>query len=341
MQQTVWRQPITTPHAWRRADLLDHDRWKRRITAAEQREVIAALRHAQAANVPMLHWQTDDFPLDTLRGTLDEIASEVRDGAGLVLLQGLDIAGLTDEEVCMIYWGLGVYLGEPLGQNPKGDLLGHVFDQGREYGKIDVRGYETSAYLPYHTDRAELLGLMCLRQGLAGGLSSYVSAAQIYNIILAEHPEYLGLLYNGFYYIRREEALSGNGVSAQPLPVFGHQDGVVRCRYIRNQINAGADKRGIPLTPLEREALDYLDSLTQRDDLRLDFMMAPGEIAFCNNLTTLHSRTSFVNGPEHQQQRHMLRLWLRFANPWPISALFGEDGNYVLHGRTVVSTATT
>ncbi|WP_454719575.1 MULTISPECIES: TauD/TfdA family dioxygenase [Cupriavidus] len=340
MQATVWTQPIANPQAWRRADLIDSDCWQWWLSDAEQGEIAAALRHAQAGGVPMLHWQQDDFPLGALSGRLAAIAAEVRDGAGIVLLRGLDLSGYSDEAVCMIYWGLGLYMGEPLGQNPKGDLLGHVFDQGREYGRIDVRGYETSAYLPFHTDRADLLGLMCLRQGLSGGRSSYVSALSIYNIILAEHPEYLGLLYNGFYYIRREEALSGNGVSASPLPVFGQQNGVLRCRYIRNQINAGAEKRGVPLTSLEREALDFFDAQTQREDLRVDFSMAPGDIAFCNNLTMLHSRTGFVNGPERHQQRHMLRLWLRFRKPWPISSLFGEDGNYVLHERAVVSTQT-
>src|SRR5439155_146537 len=79
-----------------------------------------------------------------------------------------------------------------------------------------------------------------------------------------------GLLYNGFYYIRREAALTERGVSDKPIPVFGARDGVVSCRYIRNQINAGAVKRGVPLTTLEQAALDYLDECTRRPDLRLD-----------------------------------------------------------------------
>src|SRR5262249_60148598 len=132
----------------------------------------------------------------------------------------------------------------PLSHHPQGYLLGRCDDPGRTCGNIDVRGYDTTASLPYHTDGCDLVGLLCLRRGLAGGLSSIVSSVTVHNEILARHPEYLGLLYNGFYYIRREQALTSTGVSERPIPVFGCRDGVGTCRYSRNQINAGAANRG-------------------------------------------------------------------------------------------------
>ena len=70
------------------------------------------------------------------------------------------------------------------------------------------------------------------------------------------------------------------------------------CRYIRNQINAGAVKREVPLTTFERAALDFLDEQTRRPDLRLDMDLQAGDIQFINNYTILHSRTGFVDGPE-------------------------------------------
>ena len=56
-----------------------------------------------------------------------------------------------------------------------------------------------------------------LRRSLEGGLSSIVSSTTVHNEILAQHPEYLGLLYNGYYYIRREAALTERGVSVVSL----------------------------------------------------------------------------------------------------------------------------
>jgi alpha-ketoglutarate-dependent taurine dioxygenase len=173
-----------------------------------------------------------------------------------------------------------------------------------------------------------MVGLLCLRRGIEGGLSSIVSSVTVHNEILAQHPEYLGLLYNGFYYIRREAALTERGVSERPIPIFGYADGMVSCRYIRNQINAGAVKREVPLTTFERAALDHLDEQTRRADLRLDMDLEPGDIQLINNYTVLHSRTGFVDGPEPHQKRHMLRLWLKFPTVWPLSAEFPTHMGY-------------
>jgi len=314
--------PITGPKAWRGAELASDPTWIVAWSAAELAEIDHALGVARASGRPLADVDRAHFPLATLASRLSQVLDEIYSGRGFVLLRGLPVDRYADDEVGLILWGLGRYLGAPLHQNPQGDLLGHVYDHGRTYGDIDVRGYETNAYLPYHTDAGDMVGLLCLRRGLAGGLSSIVSSVAVHNEILAAHPEYLGLLYNGFYYIRREAALTERGVSERPIPVFGHAGGMVSCRYIRNQINAGAVKRGVPLTAVETAALDHLDEQTRRADLRLDMDLQPGDIQLINNYTILHSRTGFVDGELPHQKRHMLRLWLKFPRPWPLSAEF-------------------
>ena len=84
---------------------------------------------------------------------------------------------------------------------------------------------------------------------------------------------------------------------------------------------------------METEALDFFDATTQREDLRLDFMLEPGDIEFANNYTTLHSRSQFTNGALPHQQRLMLRLWLKFAKQWPVQAPFMEHKGYMLLER--------
>jgi len=325
---SIWMKPITGPKAWR-GDALAHDpSWLVTLTAAEIADIDRALAAAKASGRPMADVGREEFPLGALRPRLEETLAELTDGRGFVVLRGLPVERYSDDDVGLIFWGLGRYLGSPLYQNPQGDLLGHVYDHGRTYGNIDVRGYETAAYLPYHTDAGDMVGLLCLRRAVAGGLSSIVSSVTVHNEILARHPEYLGLLYNGFYYIRREAALTERGVSDRPIPVFGNQGGVVSCRYIRNQINAGAVKREVPLTSLEKAALDFLDEQTRRPDLRLDMDLALGDIQLVNNYTVLHSRTEFMDGPEPHQKRHMLRLWLKFPKPWPLSPEFPAHMGY-------------
>jgi len=324
----VWTKQVTTPKAWR-GDVLSKDTsWIVRLTDAEIAEIDRAVATAKATGKPLEEIGRDDFPLPVTRKTLEDAVTEMYDGRGFVVVRGLPVTRYTDDEVGLIFWGFGRYMGAPLYQNPKGELLGHVYDYGRAYGNIDVRGYETNAYLPYHTDAGDVVGLLCLRRGIEGGLSSIVSSTTVHNEIAANHPEYLGLLYNGYYYIRREAALTERGISDKPIPVFGHKDGVVSCRYIRNQINAGAVKRDVPLTTLEKAAIDYLDEQTKRADLRLDMDLELGDIQFINNYSILHSRTGFQDGPEPHQKRHMLRLWLKFRKPWPLGTEFPSHMGY-------------
>ena len=325
---SIWMKPITGPKAWRGEALANDPSWILTLGDAEIADIDRALAAAKATGRALPDIEREHFPLTVMRPRLEQILAELQDGRGFIVVRGLPVQRYRDDDVGLIFWGLGRYLGAPLYQNPKGELLGHVYDYGRTYGNIDVRGYETNAYLPYHTDAGDVVGLLCLRRSLSGGLSSIVSSVTVHNEILAQHPEYLGLLYNGFYYIRREAALTERGVSDRPSPVFGARDGVVSCRYIRNQINAGAVKREVALTTFEKAALDFFDEQTRRADVRLDMDLQPGDIQFINNYTILHSRTEFVDGPEPHQKRHMLRLWLKFPTPWPLSAEFPAHMGY-------------
>src|SRR5258708_12254865 len=108
----------------------------------------------------------------------------------------------------MILWAMGLYRGRAVTQNPKGDLLGHVYDHGRRYGDIDVRGYETSAHLPFHTDSGDIVGLLCLRRSKSGGLSSVGSAVTIHNEILKRHPHSLAPPHLRFHYTPPQAALT-------------------------------------------------------------------------------------------------------------------------------------
>jgi len=57
----------------------------------------------------------------------------------------------------------------------------------------------------------------------------------------------------------------------------------------------------------------------------------PGDIQWLSNYAALHSRTEFVDWPEPQRRRHLLRLWLRREGDRPIAPGFGK--NAVLTGR--------
>lgn len=302
--------PAHHPSAWYGRDLINDRSWIVHLEPGHLAEIAKAIESVSQRGLPFEALTRDGFPLPTLGPHLRQCQEEVANGRGFYVLRGLNTQDYSDAEVGTIFWAMGLHLGRAVPQNPKGDLLGHVYDQGRRYGNLDVRGYETNAHLPFHSDSGDVVGLLCLRPAKSGGLSSVVSAVTIHNEILRRHPEYMAPLYRGFYYIQREAALTELAIRPRRLPVFGVRDGVVSARLIRNQINAACRKSGVPLEPIEEAALDLFDELAQDPGIHLDMDLQPGDIQFCNNYTILHSRTAYEDHPEIERRRHMVRLWL-------------------------------
>jgi hypothetical protein len=319
---------VRHPSAWYGKELAADRSWIVHLEPRQLAEIAAAVAVAKARALPLTALRSNDFPLPSLAAHLRGCMEEVNTGRGFFVLRGLNVADYTDQDVGLIFWGMGLHLGRAVTQNPGGDLLGHVFDHGRRYGDIDVRGYETNAHLPFHTDSGDVVGLLCLRRAASGGLSSVVSAVTIHNEILKRHPEYLAPLYRGFHYIRREAALTDSPVTPHRLPVFGARDGLLSVRLIRNQINAACAKTGVALEPIERAALDLFDELAQDPDIHLDMDLEAGDIQFCNNYVVLHSRTSYVDFPEVERRRHMVRLWLTMEPRRPLADGFPPQNGY-------------
>ena len=91
-------------------------------------------------------------------------------------------------------------------------------------------------------------------------------------------------------------------------------EGKLNFRYLRQYIELGHEVREAPLSAVEVEALDILDSIVQRPELRIDMMLEPGDIQPANNHLVLHSRTSFEDFEEVEKRRKLLRLWLKMPN---------------------------
>jgi len=51
--------------------------------------------------------------------------------------------------------------------------------------------------------------------------------------------------------------------------------------------------------------------IVEGDGLSVDFDLEPGQIQFVDNRALGHSRTAFVDYPEFERKRHLVRLWLR------------------------------
>jgi hypothetical protein len=217
------------------------------------------------------------------------------------------------------------HLGIPVSQNSYGDLIDDIWAKPVEMvsNPSGTRIYNTRQALTFHTDRCDLVGLLCLRPSKEGGLSCIISTMTFYNRILHEHPEYLPVLYRGFTLTNFEEGADG---TRYRVPVFTVHDGVLSCRFQRNIIERSR-KNGAPFTHLENETLAYCDAVMGSDDLRLDMDFERGDIQLVNNFTIAHARTSFVDDPDPELRRHLLRMWLKQRHRRRIGPYYAEyDG---------------
>jgi len=316
----ILKTRIDGPAAWVAKDFENDTSWITHLSAENIADIDKALATAQTKNLVFPKFTKDDFPIPSLMPRLAEFTKELETGRGFLLLRGLPVERYTEDQIRILYYAIGLHMGEPVGQNAKGDLLGNVMNVADPNDK-NSRVFETNLYLPYHTDPSDVVGLLCLRKAKRGGLSSLVSVASIYNEILAHHPELLGLFYKQYYY-----AHLGSGKPALSS-LFNYHDGKLSCRYLRQYIELGHEIMEHPLSAVEIEALDRFDEIMHREALRIDMMLEPGDLQFANNYAVLHSRTDFEDHAEEDKRRKMLRLWLKMPNARTATAEFpGRNG---------------
>jgi len=316
----ILKEKVTDKSAWRGADLKTDKSWCIQLSGDTIAVIDNALTAAKSRGLSFPNLSKDDFPIHDIDSELRSYAEEMENGKGFLLLRGFPVDRYSEQDIETIYYGLGLHLGTPVCQNLKGDLLGNVMNVG-DITKKETRVYETNAYLPYHTDLSDVFGLICLRKAKSGGLTSLVSSAQVYNIILEQYPEYLGIFYRPMYYAHLGKD------SSNKAPVFSYHDNKLSCRYLRQYIELGHEMQERPLSRVEVEAMDKFDEIIHDPQIRLDMMMEPGDMLFANNYSVMHSRTSFEDYEEPQQRRKLLRLWVKMPNARALAPDFpGQNG---------------
>ena len=188
-------------------------------------------------------------------------------------------------------------------------MLEHIEDlQVSNLDDPNLRGYVTPKGLDAHCDNCDTVGLLCVDRARSGGMSVIVSSTAIYNKLLAQRPDLLEALYQGYRYDLRGEGVTGSlDETSEPVPVFSYFDGRVRGWFHRRLILGGAEKAGVELTALQREALDFVADAAHDPELLLEHDLQPGDIQFLNNYAALHYRTPFEDGDGHK--RLLLRMW--------------------------------
>jgi hypothetical protein len=328
--------PVGGDAAWRGEELTAQpERWTYRLTESDIAEIDRAVVAVRESGISLDRISPATFRVPGLRERLDAVLDrELLSGVGFRLMQGLPVERYGIEEAAIAFLGVGSHFGSFRSQNAKGHLLGHVCDLGLDVQNKDVRYYQTTRQLEYHTDSCDIVGLLCLKSAREGGHSRLVSSVTLFNEILRRRPDLLPELFHAFPTDRRGEVPPG----MKPwfdIPVFNWHAGQLTTIYVGQYIRSAQDNypQARRLTPKEWEALELLDSLTNDPDLNLQMTMSPGDMQFVHNHQVLHSRTDFDDWPEPERKRHLLRLWIAPPGARPLPECFAPRYGSVTPGQ--------
>jgi len=329
----ILRDPIGGAAAWTGADLADDDGWVLSLSAAEITEIDGAFRAAKGRGATWTAITAGDFPLPLLAPKLAATLDQLENGRGVALLRGLPVTDYDDEDLRLVWAGIGAHLGPLLPQSVDGKLMRDVRDEAsgrfQRHTPSTAEGTLTSTQkaqsngpLRFHTDRADVLGLLCVRQAGAGGDSKVASSPAVRNEILRRRPDLHELLC-GPYWRTRETQDVGAGRMVYPMPVFSFRDGHFTSQYSRTFVEEAQRIDGVPtLTEAMNEALDLLAEVAEAQCHV--FRLTPGDMVFYNNHIVYHGRTPFIDDPEHRADRLLYRLWFAPANTRPLPESYRE-----------------
>src|SRR6185369_67639 len=105
--QAVRPRVLEPKSEWRRDDVKDPATYTEVLNAAEIEELDAALRFAKAKSDDFLRIGKEDFPLGSLATRLKRIEHDLINGRGFSVIRGLPRERYDNDEMCLLYWGIG------------------------------------------------------------------------------------------------------------------------------------------------------------------------------------------------------------------------------------------
>ncbi len=299
--------PVADAAAWHAADVGSRAQYELRWSAAMLAEIRAAVDGVRHLAPQAITRET--FPLNLCKPLLAETSNRLDCGVGFAVIAGFPVDAYGREDAVRAFCGVSAHLGDVVEQTSKRERVIDVTDRGKPYDG-NSRGYHSNKMLPFHTDGAYLVGLLCLETAHQGGESLLASSMTAYNEVLRRYPERMAVLTRGYYHDRRGDHAPGeHPVSRERIPVFSFHNDLLHCCYNRNGIVWAQSKTGETLTDAEIAGLDAIDEIVTDPRFHLRMEMRKGDMQFVNNFVILHSRTEYTDHADGRH-RHLVRLWL-------------------------------
>ena len=274
-------EPIDSPAAWRGEELAASPAWRRALTVAE----IAALERATAGarGAPLPGFGAAAFPVPELEPLFGWMIEQLERGPGVVRLTGLPAARMARDDLKRLFWGFCVNLGMPVYQTAAGEVLGEVKDETGTGAALTYDGpgplksartiARSTGALRFHTDKTDMLCLLCATNAIEGGVSKVVSSVTLHNEIGRRRPDLLRVLYEPYWRMRPTDEEGDRDDRVFPMPVFARAaDGSFTSQYSRTYISQAQEVPEVPrLTAAQTEAMDMIHAIGEEVCLRAPF----------------------------------------------------------------------
>lgn len=318
----------TGPNAWTAEELLDDPQsWSFRLSDAAVAELEGAaevLADHMNNGRDLSALVVSDIVMPILSGQLAIITEALLRGTGVALLRGLPVHKYSESEISAMFAVVGLHLGSLRPQNAAGELIGHVRDIGADLSDPATRIYQTNERQTFHTDSSDVVALLCMQRSRSGGESLVVSATSIYNEMLGTRPNLLARLFDPVPTDRRGEIPDGQ-LPWFDIPVFSWFDNHLTVMYQRQYINSASRFADATQPDDEHvEAMDLFDELANDPKLFVSMAFEPGDMQFVNNHSLLHDRMGFIDWPDPERRRHLLRLWLSVPGDRELPDVFAQ-----------------
>jgi hypothetical protein len=318
-------------HGWLGRELSDEQSWRLQLSP-QARELLIELGRARLAGdeaAVRVH------ELAPLRELVCETRRRLTGFPGFVVLCGVPVDAMSDELCVATLFALGRCLGRPVSQDSTGTFVARVEDKKADISDATQRGHRSSAALPFHVDRTDVIGLLCVQPAENGGDSQLASAHAVHRLLSERQPTLLQELYRELPHDRRGEQHPGEA-SWIPLSVFSELDGRIVSRYVRRFIDGSQRFEDAPrLTDRQQEALDAVDAILAEPGVALEMRLARGELQLIDNYSVWHARSAF-DSSGGAASRLLLRLWLATPDsprlPASFKALYGAVAAGCLRG---------
>ena len=302
-------RPIPGPAAWYGRDLGRSEEWIYRLSPAEIEELLRWVAALRRSGRPREQVSLADLPPGALAPALQAWRETLRGGRGFVLIRGLPLDRMSDDDAALAYWALGLHLGTPAPQNFLGETLVDIRDTGADPNDPSTRLYKTRAEQDFHTDGADIIGLLCLRTSRSGGASRIVSSVTVFNEVLRRRPDLAPVLFRDFYWHYFEPQMDAPVHFVRPI--CSRRAGGLNTFFIPWYIRRAQDLPGVPALSAEQAAtVELLEATANDPELYLDMEFRPGDIQLLKNSVILHKRTTYEDWDDPARKRHLLRLWL-------------------------------